>query len=230
MFDDEISGYIGWFKQPIEKPRTCKPTMYMVSDSLKKEMDLVLLTPGCFLEAYHHIKNFGAIRTRLFIPSLRYEWISDIFNLYMTMRDIWDVKWVFPKRSDHDDFEKGHIVRLTHVNRFDSRCGIRYIENVNMDGVYDIEIMDHDGIHYFSQYLDEETLKCLIDDTRITDIHLPYRSTIYGGLSYYKVFESDQKNARSKLIPHSFLSLTDYHTFHDMKNVNKGKVINYDLI
>lgn len=230
MNREEYSGYIGWFKQPLERPQNTKPTMYVVADHNKQEMDLVLLTPGCFLDAYRHIKTFGSVKTRVFIPSLRMEWISDIFNLYMSARNITDIKWVFPNRSEHSSFEEGHILEVFHQNEFDSHCGVGYIHNESVPQVYDIEVYDSDGKHYFSQYATEENVLDLAEDEMLADIHLPYRSTIYGGDSYLKLFEKDPAICRSKLVPHSFLSVADYYIFQNTPNVNRGKVITYDFI
>ncbi len=225
MNQREISGYIGWFKQPLERPKTSKPTMYMVSDWKKGEMDLVLLTPGCFLDAYHHIKIFGAVKTRIFVPSLRMEWISDIFNLYMAAKNITDIMWVFPERSDHHTFEQGHILSHAYNNEENPICGVSYVKNDNVDDVYDLIIYDSDGGHYFSQYLSEEEYSQLLEkESECVDIHIPYRSTVYGGLSYMELYEKDPAFARTKCVPHSFLSVADYYLFHEMKNVNRGKV------
>lgn len=230
MSQEEYSGYIGWFKQPLTQPRNSKPTMYMVADHQKQEMDLALLTPGCFLEAYHCIKAFGSVKTRLFIPSLRMEWISDIFNLYMSTRDIIDIKWIFPNRSDHDSFEDGHLLESFHLNEFDESCGMGYVPNEHIPDVYDIEIHDSDGIHYFSQYLTKEKLDQLIENDYITDIHLPHRSTIYGGENYRSLYLTCPGICRSHIIPHSFLSVEEWSMYQSMPNVKRGKVINYDSI
>ena len=49
-----FSGYIGSFKQPIPELGTCIPTMYIVSDPLKYELDLILLTPVSYTHLRAH--------------------------------------------------------------------------------------------------------------------------------------------------------------------------------
>ena len=105
------SNYIGLFKNPLQKPEIDRPTMFVAHDGLKREVDLILLNPGTFLHAYKYLTELGVINIRLFVPSLRPEFISDIFNLYMSKCIITPIKWVFPDRPfyRHTDFEDGQI-------------------------------------------------------------------------------------------------------------------------
>ena len=80
MLVPEYTQFVGRMKQPLQEPEIDIPSMYAVADSLKAELDLIILTPGSFLHAYNFIKEFGAKSVRLFTPSLRPEFISDIFN------------------------------------------------------------------------------------------------------------------------------------------------------
>lgn len=208
-----ISGYVGRFKQPIQQPNEDKATMFAVSDELNMELDLILLTPGAFLDAYHFIRQFNACYYRIFVPTLRYEFISDFINLYMSLKNIYPIKWVFPDEIDHYDFSKGQIKTNTYINENNPRLSISYVPT-ELDGVYDIIVRNIDGVHYFCQYLTESCARELFRDREYTYIHIPVSSTVYGGLTYLQVVKLDRRY-KQKFIPHSFTSIEQ---FNDMMN------------
>lgn len=210
-----ISGYVGLFRQPIQRPTEDKVTMFAVSDSVNTELDLILLSPGAFLDAYRFIKQFNACYYRIFVPSLRYEYISDFLNLYMSLKNIYPIKWVFPDEFDHYDFSKGQIKTSTYINENDSSISISYVKT-EIDGLYDIIVRNADSVHYFCQYLTESRAKQLFRDRSYTYIHIPVSSTIYGGLSYLQVIKLD-RHYRRKFIPHSFTSIEQFENM--MSNV-----------
>ena len=219
----EFSGYIGCFKQPIHQPERNVPTMYILSDPLRYELDLVLLTPGTFLHAYQYITRFHAQNVRLFVPSLRYDFISDVYNLYMIGKDKMPIQWVFPEKTDYYSFSLGQMIEEDYTNQHDTRCSIRYQKNENVDDVYDIIISDSEGCHYFSQYLTKEKAIELFENPDIYDIHIPYSSTLYGGLTYCEVLLENVKY-RTKFVPHSFSSESEYYIHLRDRKLQRGKV------
>ena len=224
MLVPEYSQYVGRMKQPLQKPDVDNPTMYAVADSLKAELDLILLTPGSFLHAYNFIKQFGAKSVRLFTPSLRPEFISDIFNLYMILKDMIPIKWVFPKEYRHYDFTKGQLKTDSYVNTVNPQLSISYIENSEVSNVYDIVVRTKDGTHYFSFCLNEKKLVELYKNRSCTYIHLPKSSTLYGGLTYDEALKIDRKY-KHKLEPHDFMSIEELYKFKG-RPVPDGKEIN----
>lgn len=213
MILTHISGYVGNFKQPIQRPNEDKATMFAISDELNMELDLILLTPGAFLDAYHFIRQFNACYYRIFVPTLRYEFISDFMNLYMCVKNIYPIKWVFPEEIDHYEFAKGQIKTDTHINEKNPKLSITYVKTV-IDGVYDIIVRNEDGVHYFCQYLTESTARNLFRNREYTYIHVPASSTVYGGLTYLQAIKLNRKYEQ-KFIPHSFTSIEQ---FYDMMN------------
>ena len=216
---NQYSGLVGWMKQPMQEPSDYNPTMYMLSDLRRSEVDLVLLTPGSFLHAYKFLSTFNAKIVRLFTPSIRYEWISDIFNLYMLKKDKTVINWVFPKDIDHTDFSDGLIKTMSYINIFDTNINISYVENENVDDVYDIIIRDEEDVKYFSQYLTKEKAEELYNNKEYTSIHIPYSSTMYGGLSYNEVLNI-RSAYHTKFEPHSFISIDEYEAYLSNNNIN----------
>ena len=215
---NQYSRFVGWMKQPIQQPEEYNPTMYMLSDLKRSEVDLVLLTPGSFLHAYKFLTTFNAKMVRLFVPSIRYEWISDIFNLYMLKKDKTVINWVFPKDIDHTDFSDGLIKTMNYMNLFDNNISISYVENENVDDVYDIIIRDDTDVKYFSQYLTKEKAEELYDNIEYTSIHVPYSSTMYGGLTYNEVLNI-RSVYRTKYNPHSFISIDELEKYLSENNI-----------
>lgn len=208
----EYVRYVGRMKQPLQYPNVDNPSMYMVSDSLKHELDLILLTPGTFLHAYKFITSFNAKCVRLFLPSLRPEFISDVFNLYMLLKDKIPIKWVFPEDYDHYSFSFGHIKTAAYQNQFDPNLTITYVSNENVEKGYDIIVRSSDSTNYFSFYLTEKSARELCNNKDYTFIHVQKSSTLYGGLTYDEVLKLNHKYKR-KLIPRDFTSVEELYGF-----------------
>lgn len=226
----QFSGYIGNFKQPLQKPEAYRPTIYALSDYLRNELALILLTPGTYLHAYKYIKRFNPKSVKLFTPTLRIEMVSDIFNLYMNCRDGIPIEWVYPIASEHYDFDKGLVKSESYINTFDVTLGISYVKNDNVEDVYDIVVHDNSSVRYFTQYLTQEQLDTLYENPAYSTIELPYTSTMYGGLSYFDIKTTCKKKYLTKLVPHSFSSIDEYELCLEMGELEKGKVIYIDFI
>ena len=125
----EYVGYIGRMKQPLQQPNIDNPTMFMAADSLKHELDIILLTPGSYLHAYNNIKKYNAKSVRIFVPSIGPEFVSDVFNLIMSLRKTTDIKWVHPRSYDHYTFDQYCIVADCYENKYSREICIRYVEN-----------------------------------------------------------------------------------------------------
>ena len=211
MAKQMVKGYIGMFKQPLQKPEVDSTTMFAVIDEAKIEMELIILTPGSFACACRAIREMNPRRVSVFFPSLREEYISDIFNLYMTMKDELPIKWVFPKKyRGHSTFLNGQITTVVYTNSADSSLSVRYEENPNVEDVYDIIVKNKNGTHVFSQNLDFFKLDELSKDPYVTYIHVPASSSVYGGLTYLDIVK-EYKDYYHKVIPHSYSSIEEYY-------------------
>jgi len=221
MDTKQISKYVGFFKSPVQKIEIDKPTMYLVCDKMKSEADLILLMPGTFLHAYTILKELGVITVRIFTPSLRPEFISDVFNLYTAFRSFMNIKWVFPDAPfyRHDTFEAGQIKSFNHINKYDSSISISYIKNENVDDVYDIVVRDNERTRYFSQHLTPDKLYELFMDPTCSSIEVPYSTTLFGGLTYKKISSKLRKKFLTKVNPHSFASVDEYEYYDNNYNV-----------
>ena len=220
---DEHVRYVGRMKQPLQNQSVDNPSIFIMSDSLKCELDMILLTPGCFLHAYNFIKSFQPKYVTLFVPSLRPEFISDIFNLYMTLKDRMPSNWVFPDEYPHFTFSQGHIKSFAYQNHFSPDITVTYIENAETERVYDLIVRSKHGTHYFSLCITENIVKELFYKKDFTFIHVPKSVTLYGGETFDSIVEKCVKYKR-KLVPFDFESVEDYYRFNG-RDIPEGETI-----
>lgn len=226
-----VSGYLGLFKQPIDSKYVS--TLYGITDESHGTLIMVLLTPESFIDAYKISKLITYNQIYFIVPSLDVLFISDIFNLYMKIKNIKpNAKWVFPlspPMSTSAEFENAQIRvdqlsigispvynNLYYYNsssyyNYETFILITFIpSNANNDrNYYDIIIKDGTKTMYFSQYMTPEKIELLYNDISIDEIHIPYNSTLYGGLNYNQIVSIDNKY-HNKLKVHSFLSVEEY--------------------
>lgn len=212
MDQPEYIRYVGRMKQPLQKMETFSPSMFAISDSEKIELCLIILTPGAFCHAYNFIKQSKAKSVKIFFPSLRPEFISDIMNLYMSLKDVMPIKWVFPENYNHYSFSMGHEKCGIYIHPFDPMISIEYIKNSKVDRLYDFQIKCEEGIHYFSLYMTDEKCTELFYCKPCTFIHVSKSAPIYGGMSYDGLFDMNPK-FKKKLVPFDFTSIEEYWLF-----------------
>lgn len=204
--------YVGRLKHPLQKPEVDFPSMYMLKDTNNTELCLIILTPGCYLHAYKFIKLSNPRSVKVFFPSLRPEFISDVMNLYMSLKNNLPIKWVFPESFDHYSFSMGHEKTGVYFHPLNKCMSIEYVENGYVEDVYDIIVRSKEGIHYFSFYMTDVKYKELFYCKAYDVIHVPKSSTIYGGYSYDELISIDPKY-KKKLEPHDFTSIEDYYLY-----------------
>ena len=213
----EYIRYVGRMKQPLQKMDAFSPSMFALSDPSRVELCLIILTPGIFCHAYNFIKKNEAKIVKIFFPSLRPEFISDVMNLYMSLKDLMPVKWVFPETYNHYSFSMGHERCGVYIHPADPQISIEYIKKEKVDRLYDILVRCEEGQHYFSLHMTDEKCSELFYCKTCTFIHVPKSAPIYGGMCYDSLFSMNKRFAR-KLVPFDFTSLEEYWNF-------KGNVI-----
>lgn len=231
IMESAISGYLGLFKQPIDSRYVS--TIYGITDNTKGTLILVLLSPESFIDAYKISKLITYNQIYYIVPSLDVLFISDIFNLYMKIKNIKpNAKWVFPLNppmSTSVEFENAQIktdslsvsiaplyneslyYNQSNFYNYETSLLINFVRS-NIDDArnyYDIIIRDSIKTMYFSQYITQTKMEVLYNDITIDEVHLPYNSTLYGGLNYNQLVTLNNKY-HNKLKVHSFLSVEEY--------------------
>lgn len=206
-------GYIGIMKPPIQDRANSASTIYCVTDSKCGELIIIPLVPGFFDDAYKVAKNAKYQRVIICVPSADVLFISDLFNLIMALNGVKPIYWVYPDKlsiSTSVEFELAQLTSMTYKNNFDSAISIEYIQsNVNDSSrkYYDIIIRNGTITVYLCQYATETKLTEIYSIDSVNEIHVPYSSSLYGGLTFPEISKLTSKNYYSKLRLHSFTSL-----------------------
>lgn len=216
MKSPEHIRYVGRMKQPLQKMEAFFPSMFAVSDAENCELCLIILTPGAFCHAYNFIKRVDARSVKLFFPTLRPEFISDIMNLYASIKDTKPVKWAFPEKYNHYSFSMGHEKCGVYIHPVDPVISIEYIKNDKVDRLYDILVKCEEGTHYFSLHMTDEKCTELFYCRQCTFIHVAKSLPVYGGMCYDSLYEMNRK-FKKKLVPFDFTSLEEYWSFRGNK-------------
>jgi len=230
-----ISGYTGLFKQPIQNPVLYGPTVYCISDNDKNEAIFILLSPQAFLDVYNIAKSPSIINAKLVVPSLDVIFISDIFNLFMALKPIKpELKWIFPECppiTTSLEFELGHEKMDNYIHPHDFDLSISFIKNTNfaLKNVYDIIVRDGEKVRYIAQYIDDDKAKILIENLSIDEIHVPYSSTIYGGLSYSELIALYPDHT-TKFVVNSFASISEYEYCKNNSKIRIGRLCYNDIV
>lgn len=216
---DEYSGYVGVLKQPLQSPERDRPSMYMIADSLKHELDLILLTPGTYLHAYKYIMEYRAKSVRLFMPSIGPEYISDVYNLCRDLKGKVPFKLVFPKKTNIYFVELSQIACTTYVNQFNRNISIRYVENItdkenSIYDVYDIVVSTSHSTNYFSLSLSQTDLESFLNSDEYEYLHIPYSLPLHGGLSYVDLKDISRRD-KKRIYPYSFTSVEEYYDYNN---------------
>jgi hypothetical protein len=232
---NNISGYTGLFKQPIQTPNSYGPTVYCMSDINKQEVIFILLTPESYLDVYNLAKSLSIQNIKLLVPALDVLFISDIFNLFMTLREIKpNAKWIYPVEpslSTSVEFELGQDVNSVYTHPYDSSISISYIKDIyeKTHDFYDVVIMDGTNTIYLAQYMNAEKAAALYNDQSISQIHMPCSSTLYGGLSFTELLNLNS-NYYKKFGINSFSSLAEYTYYRDNQKYIIGRMVYNDII
>lgn len=220
MNQPEYIRYVGRMKQPLQKMDAFSPSIFALADPEKVELCVIILTPGAFCHAYNFIKQSEAKMVKIFFPSLRPEFISDVMNLYMSLKNVMPVKWVFPEKYNHYSFSGGHDRCDVYIHPVDPTISIEYVKNEKVDRLYDLIVKCEEGQHYFSLHMTDEKCTQLFYCKSCTFIHVSKSSPIYGGMCYDSLFNMNKKFAK-KLVPFDFTSIEEYWMF-------KGNVVHIE--
>lgn len=232
-----ITGYTGIFKQPIQDTASYGPTVYCVADPTKKEVCIIPLVPGFYQDVYRYASLVTNEEVTIFIPSLDILFISDMFNLIMNLRNVKkSLRWVFPDRpeiSSSIEFLNLQNVASSYDHTVDSRLSIEYIKDTYIPDrtVYDIIVRDGTKTIYLTSYMTAEKAKALNDNIAYTEIHVPFSSTLYGGLSYIDIVKLDGPY-RKKFVINCFTSVDEYEVYggSDLTPYRQGRMCYNDII
>lgn len=227
-----IQGYLGLFKQPLNNPKL-NATFYCITDELKEKLYVIMLTPEAYNDIYSICKNITYKEIYLIPVSIDIMFISSLFNLITALAPIKSkIAWIYPDDLQMKSsilFEFKHYKTLKFIDEgYDLQIEFA-LSNEKDRPFYDIYITAQGKTICFCQYVTEDKMNDLYDDISINEIHMAYRSTIYGGLTYPEILRIHNKY-HNKIKVHSLTSVEDYAYCTEMNRVPVGKVVYYDFI
>ena len=195
-----ICGYFGYRALPCELKS--ESSIYAISDEGMAEVDIFPLTIGCFNDLYIRLQQFVLHKSkiRIFPMSIKYDYISDIYNAVTTIKRLYstndveiDIIWLFPDNPPYysEEFDMMHVKALSHFNEYEPDITITIMESGITD-LYDIMIRTSDFTKVFSQYVTEEKLAEWTEAGY--EIHMNGNESRHGGLCGIDI--KPQKNVK----------------------------------
>lgn len=236
---NHMDGYIGLLQYGADFSKI-SPSVYVASGEGCIELFIIVLTPPTPQELRKLAENIKYPYVKIFAPTIDACFISDIFNsfnktknkLYGNVGIEKNTKLIFPEDIQIptsigflDNVEK----ESTWINVEDVSLTIRYIDSKNpyKTGCYDIVLSTDDNSKYFASYMDVAKLESfLLEYSDTMELHLPFSTTLYGGMTYLDVMEHVSAKDKKRIIAHSF---TDYNFFkyiEETNGANLGKRVN----
>jgi len=207
-----IAGYSGLYRQPYANTGTYGDTIFAITDERHQELNLIILTPGCYKDAFRIASSITYQRVNIFVPSMDVLFISDIFRLVMDLHKIKKtVRWHYPEKITTTPanvlFEMDQMTGNYFVSNAIPNLTIEFKLSDKRDPnhrYYDIYVCDDDSYIAFCMYMDAEKLTHMMTSADNYDqIHISYNCVFYGGLTCR---ECASLNPRwtNRLVPNNF--------------------------
>lgn len=188
------SGYTGIFKQPYANTDHYGDSIYVIADTKNQELNLILLTPGCYKDAYFVASAVTYQYINIFVPSMDSIFISDVLRLVFDLRRIKKmVQFIYPQHVTISPanvlFDQSHLKLSNYVSTHIPSCHITYqpadsSESMASAHLYDISVYDGKQFMLFTLKMDTTKLTTAFTGTdKYDSVHLPYNCTFYGGLT-----------------------------------------------
>ena len=210
------SGYFGYLKQPHDKKDDT--SIFVVCDKQRTELNLIILQPGSYDTAFEIARGAHFREVNIFAPAYDINFVSDIYRLSH------DLKLSLNKPVVHTYFPEkfplnidpvvslNHIRKFTFKSNYDPNVSIEYhihdreIEDRVQSGLmpmpsgllYDIVVYLGNKVVILPAKLTEEILNDALCIEK-SEIHIPYKQTLYGGFSYSYIIEDKDKQFSRKM-------------------------------
>ncbi len=196
---EPISGYTGYLMQP--HPSNYNTSVLFVADYNKRELNIILTQPGSYSTAYRVASMANYQEVNIFVTCLDASFMSDVYRLAKDLRRLnkKSIHIIFPERLP---MQVDSVIKMNHfkVSTFESKndrnIRIEYHlskesdynaalqNNASVNGcVYDILVRLGQKMIFVPGVLSMWNLAKWCNCKGI-EIHVPYSTTLYGGLSY----------------------------------------------
>ncbi len=228
-----------------------RSSVYCVTSMNKRDLIMVPLVPNFFETAYTIARNTAYQKIYILMPSCDAIFISDLYILYYKLHTVLnkDVEIFcaeYPDISVTDDF----ISHVTEVG-YDTQHQITEYPDADYDAEHCNFLFSFPDDHrpkprqvsdVSISIGDKTILLCLyVDDIKINDlstnemcdlyqeVHIPFDTTIYGGLGYMKARKLASTRLLIRMWTYGFQNDKELELLH-MTGNRRGKVIFNDLV
>lgn len=228
-----LYGYFGILQQPHSK--NYETSIFSMTDEDRSELNMIISQPESFMSAMNLCRRVHFKTINIFAISYDINFLSSIFNLANMLRNSnLIVNTIFPENIEYQSnivFTRFHQIANSFQSLVDPSMGIKYIPT-KIDGVYDVLVIYQDKTIYMSTYINQDKLKAiLIEYPDISEIHIPFTNSLYGGLTYRDLMElEDMKPFLTKCVVNSFGNHTEYIYFKDQPNVRVANLFNTNAL
>lgn len=211
--------YSGVFTQPHDQGvKSCMAYIANILDEkTKSDLVLFLLTPGLFQEAYDIASKVSYRNVYIFVPSNDFLFISDVVRLQNELSKTKEkCKVIFPRAfpDEYSNVEfRNNLIKKNSIiiNNGDFSISVKYVKT-DVHNVYNIHVYDSNHGFCLSSFINEEILDALNEEKEITEVHIPYTKSLYGGLTFADTVKKYNLGHRArKLVCNSFTGRSEYH-------------------
>jgi len=226
---ENICGYTGLYKEPLNGKMNA---VYMATGGDQNELNIIMLTPGAYNEVFQIASSVTYPIINIFINSLDVMFISDVYRLVQNLKPFkMSVNLVYPGSVDcetSDSFKFAINNASTYQSSQNQSFVFKYVlSSTTLDReIYDIIFMNGEKAILFTPYMTAEKVTEIKE--LYTEIHLPYNSTLYGGLTGLQVYDMDNL-MKQKIRFHSFVSNIELDYAKEYNNRNLDINIYMDI-
>ena len=210
-----LFGYTGLYRQPFADHITHGDTIYVMMDTAHQELNILLLTPGAYLEVFRMASSITFQRINLFVPSMDALFLSDVFRLVIDLQKIKKtVRWYYPDKITVKPpnllFERAQVLSTFFLSKAIPGLTINFQESSkdeNKAGLYDFKVYDGEDYDCFSLFMTKEKMDDLLR-SKFDRIHFAYNSTFYGGCTVREL--SEYNSWRSHIVPNNYMSIEEF--------------------
>ena len=213
--NNSIYGYTGIFRQPFSNGSFYGNTLFVVTDQAHSELNLFILSDGCFMDAYRIASQPTYQKVNIFVPCTNILFISDLFRLVTTLKKLKEVTWYHPQKYKTAN-PQNVLFELSQnqANLFTSASIYNFIvrmktSNCDIDDMYDFDVTNGKEKHYFTLGASKEYVQSLIEGKQYDAIHLPYNTYYSISTTAKEIADDNKKNARY-LCPNNLNNVSEF--------------------
>lgn len=215
MYRSRYTGIVGF-------PHGKHDPVLFISSNLDNSILNIINTD---LECAEYIINIAKDPTfqtiNLFYRVINFENISSIANIVRILKSTKNVNVYFPREINDTfpDFMLNHYHKSNGYNSYDGNYIVSYNIDTDVEDmlIFDITLLINGTAKILiPERITKEKLEMATNDDSVFEIHMPYKGSMYGGLSFDQIIQLPHyRHLLKKLRVYKFSSVTEYRQMLD---------------